>query len=184
MENQSRADAVATGHGNMPKAIFHLERDLYRRDKARDKDVSLGKISTPEGNRFGWTLEDTVRPYGIKDYGETAIPATKGDFTYYMDLHYSQKYKNVVVIYTRKEETDRGTIYYLEYGGITFSMIYVHGGNDDEDTKGCVLCAKNRFDDTLGIQGSLKSEFYDLVKEYKDKGFDTRLRVTNLPQKK
>ena len=164
----------------MNKAIFHLERDLYRRDKAADKDVSLGIMLDPNSDVFGKTLEDTVRAYGIKDYGETAIPATEGDFTYFLGLHYSAKYGNVVVVYTRKE----GNTYYLEYGGISFSMIYVHGGNDDEDTKGCILCAKNRSDKNLSIQGSLKTAFFNEVKKYVDEGYDVRLRVTNLPQKK
>lgn len=167
------AEGIAVGHGHQKEAVFHLKRDML------NEDSTLGAMLTPDDNRFGWTLEDEVRPYGEKVWGETAIPATEGDFSYKIDLHYSQKYKHVVVIYTRKVEHDGWTEYFLEYGGISFSMIYVHGGNDDEDTNGCVLLSRNRNSKAETIQGTLKKEFYTEVKKWKDKGYDTRLRVTN-----
>jgi len=154
------------------KAIFHLERDFYQ------ELTTLGEMLTPDAEHFGHTLEDVVRPYGIKDKHYTAIPETQGDDTYMIDIRQSPKYGEVAVVYTSKE----GDKYILEYGGIRFEYILVHGGNKHENTSGCILTAKNRNDKNRTIQGSLKKEFVAEVKKWKAKGFDTRLRVTNLPQ--
>ena len=158
----------------MKKAVFHLKRDFYQ------ELTTLGQMLEPDGKRFGYTLEDVVRPYGIKDKGYTAIPETKGDDTYHLGIRTSPKYGEVVVIYTEKD----GDKYILEYGGVRFEYILVHGGNDHEHTEGCVLLARKRYDDTRTIQGSLKTAFKDRVKELIEDGFDVRLRVTNLPQSK
>lgn len=162
-----KAQAVSKGH--VKKAVFHLKRDVST------KDSTLGMMVTPDDKIFGWTLEDEIRPEGQKVMHETAIPATKGDDTYQLGLHFSQKYKEVVTIFTRRQ----GEMHYLEYGGITFTQVYIHGGNNDDHTSGCVLIAKNRNIQAETIQGSLKAEFYAEVKKWKDLGFDTRLKVSN-----
>ena len=162
---------------NMKQAIFHNKRDIY------DMATTLGIMYDPDGKQFEFTLEDICRPYGIKDRDHTAIPATEGDFTYKMDIRTSNKYGEHVVVYTDKEDLGNGVIKYtLEYGGIKFEYVLVHGGNDKGDTAGCILLAKTRNETGRSIQGTLKKEFTEEVKRLKEMEYDTRLRITNLPQ--
>ena len=151
---------------NLPRQkLFHLKRDFA------GEDTTLGSLITPEGLIFGWTLEDKIREKKIK--GVTCIPETKGGDTYHLGIRQSPKYGEVVVIYTRKE----GDVYILEYGGMRFDYILIHGGNTHKDTDGCVLLAKNR--NGLSIQGSLKKEIAESVKRLLLKGYDCRLKVSN-----
>lgn len=156
----------------MKKAIFHLKRDKY------SEDVTLGDMKHPNGDHFCFVLEDTVRGYGIKVFGKTAIPETTGDTLYKLGIRESPKYGEVVVVYT--EENDG--MYHLKHGGISFQMILCHGGNDEDDTMGCLLV--NRFRDTkkMSAWGSMKTDIVDEVKKLQAEGKDVRLKITNLPQ--
>lgn len=155
------------------QAIFHLKRDIYR------GKTTLGQIFKPNGTLFGYTLEDVVRAYGIKDKHNTAIPATERDFTYYLGVRQSPKYGEVAVIYTSKN----GDVYTLSNEGISFEQILVHGGNSAEDTSGCIIVAKTRDTENMTVQGTLKVQFKDKVQEFIDDGYDCRLRITNISQK-
>lgn len=156
----------------MNQAIFHLKRTNY------EELTTMGELLNPDGSRFGFTLEDVARPQGIKDKNFTAIPETLGDFTFMIGLRDSPKYGRVAVIYTEKN----GAEYVLEYGGIKFKYILVHGGNDHGHTSGCVLLAKDRNLKSRKISGSLKKEFAAEIERLTSEGYDCRLRVTNLPQ--
>jgi hypothetical protein len=158
----------------MKQAIFHNKRSHYR-DKR-----TLGELINPDGEPFCYTLEDTVRAFGIKDYGNTAIPATKDDYTYYLRVMDSPKYGRVTTIYTDLEDGQPC----VNYGGIRFTHIRCHGGNSEKDTYGCLLVAKNIDLDAIRIQGSMKTDLTEEVQRLTDEGFDCRLRVTNLPQAK
>lgn len=136
--------------------------------------TTIGKLVV-EGNYFGFTLEDTVRAFGIKLYGETAISQNPID-GYKIGIRYSARFKReVLVIYT---ENDGIT---LKYGGTSFIYTYFHGMNDHEDTLGCVGIAKNHNGNT--IDDSLEKELFDLVSPWIIAGDDVRYFVKNLPQK-
>lgn len=156
----------------MKQAIFHLKRDTYR------GDTTLGILYDPSGKQFCYVLEDVVRAYGIKDKKRTAIPSTVDDFTYKMTIRTSPEYGEVVVIYT----SEKDGMYYLDYGGISYQMILAHGGNDAEDTDGCLLVNKNRDTDEMTAWGSQKEVIKEAVKALEKEGYDVRLRITNLPQ--
>lgn len=64
---------------------IYVER-TYKKEK-----YTIGKMYI-DGEYFCDTLEDTVRPKGVKIYGETAIPAS----TYKVVLSYSPKFKRVL----------------------------------------------------------------------------------------
>jgi hypothetical protein len=70
------------------------------------------------------SLEDMVRPNGIKIYGETAIPTG----VYNVILNLSNRFK---------------TILPLLLDVPMFEGIRIHGGNTSEDTHGCILLGKN-----------------------------------------
>lgn len=118
-------------------------------------DTTIGKLYMNE-NYFCWTLEDAVRAYGVKVYGKTAIPAGK----YKAKVTYSPKFKrDMLMLYT---ENDGST---LKNGGISFSGVRIHGGNDHEDSHGCPLICYNR-PSKKRIQGSAEKEFTAKCKEY------------------
>lgn len=155
------------------QAIFHLKRDVYR------GDTTLGFLLDHNQDHFCYVLEDIVRPYGIKDKTKTAIPETKGDDLYLLRVLPSGRYGEAVTVFNEME----GGVPVLNYGGIKFTYIRCHGGNDDEDTEGCLLVNKNRDISTMKAWGSMMKELTDKIKSFTDQGFDCRLRVTNLPQK-
>jgi hypothetical protein len=138
----------------MSKYIIH-NRKWY------NNNTSVGTLDIM-GKEFCYTLEDTVRPYGIKVRGYTAIPENSIE-GYKVGIRYSPSFKrDMLILYT---EDDRET---LKHAGVTFKYIYAHGGNDADDTDACVLVAKNRY--KFKIQGSMEKELFTLVKGWLDAG--------------
>jgi hypothetical protein len=78
-----------------------------------------------------WTLEDPVRPDGIKIAGETAIP--KG--LYRVELTQSPRFKRVLPLLINVQG---------------FVGIRIHPGNTVWDTEGCILVGQERFALSLG----------------------------------
>ena len=116
--------------------------------------TTIGKVSV-DGMVFGNTLEDTCRPYGVKVYGETAIPenTTTG---YNVGIHYSPRFKRkMLILYT---EEDKIT---LRFGGVEFKYIYIHGMNTHKDTEGCIGVAEGVDNNT--IYKSLEKELFNIV---------------------
>lgn len=132
----------------------------------------------PDGHEFCYVLEDTVRGYGIKDKRNTAIPATTNDDTYFLRVRESPTYGAVATIFT--EEVSGKPI--LNYGGVSFSYIRCHGGNDEEDTEGCLLVNRNRSVEKMSAWGKMKEELSKEVAKLESEGLDVRLRITNLRQ--
>ena len=73
-----------------------------------------------DGYFFGWTLEDQLRPAGVKIPGATAIPAG----TYRVIIDQSVRFKCLMP-------------HVLDVPG--FDGIRIHAGNSPEDTTGCLL---------------------------------------------
>lgn len=113
---------------------------------------------------FCYVLEDTVRPFGIKVPGETAIPDTGALAAYKIDVNMSSRFKrDMPMIYTESNG------YELKNGGISFKGTRLHGGNTHENTEGCPLVAYNR--PTLEtIQGTAEKELTAKIKEYLKEG--------------
>jgi hypothetical protein len=78
-----------------------------------------------DGEFICFTLEDTVRKYGEKIYGKTAIP--KG--LYEIAISYSNKFKKLLPLLLNVP---------------FFTGIRIHSGNKAEDTEGCILVGKNK----------------------------------------
>ena len=99
-----------------------ITMELYR--KYKKSDYTIGKLYI-NGTYFCDTLEDTVRPNGVKVYGETAIPYGK----YKVVLSYSPKFKRVLP----------------EILSVPmFTGVRMHRGNWAKDTLGCILVGKNK----------------------------------------
>ncbi len=85
---------------------------------------TIGKLSI-DGHYFCDTLEDTVRPAGVKIPGRTAIPAGK----YQIEITESIRFNRLMPIIK-------------DVPG--FSGVRIHSGNTAEDTEGCILVGFNR----------------------------------------
>lgn len=74
---------------------------------------------------WGFTLEDRLRPFGVKVPGETCIPAG----TYGVKLEWSNHFKKILP----------------RILGVTgFDGVLFHGGNRPSDTEGCILIGSQR----------------------------------------
>lgn len=95
-----------------------------------DPDVTIGALLVD--NVFEcWTLEDTVRPDGVKIYGETAIPTG----TYAVDITYSPRFKVQMPLL-------------INVAG--FLGVRIHTGNTADDTEGCIIVGTDRLNKSLG----------------------------------
>lgn len=104
----------------------------------RNEKFTLGKMYI-DGEFFCYTLEDPVRPAGVKVYGDTAIPA----LSYEVVMSFSEKFRKPLPLL-------------LDVPG--FSGVRIHGGNSVKDTLGCVLVANNRDTGRGVIWGSASDE--------------------------
>lgn len=95
---------------------------------------TIGRLYV-EGAYLCDTLEDTVRPRGVKVYARTAIPA--GEYRVRMDIRSPR--------FGKRPQ-------YRKYGGRLprlegvpgFEGILIHPGNSAEDTAGCILVGENK----------------------------------------
>jgi hypothetical protein len=154
----------------MEKILWILtERNSYT------PKTSLGRMSflyNDISEFFGNTLEDAARPGNVKIYGETCLPGgLECDVALYENEHYGE----TIIFYT---EPDKRTI---RFGPLTWTGCLAHGGNDAEDTLGCVLVAKNIIDKNH-IQGSLKDKLREFIEKKIGEGYKIKARFINLSQ--
>ena len=95
-----------------------------------DADVTIGRLSV-DGLFECYTLEDPVRPDGVKIRGETAIPAGR----YSVTLTHSPRFRRILPLLQNVNG---------------FEGIRIHPGNDASDTEGCVLVGVLRFAKSIG----------------------------------
>ena len=98
--------------------------ELILRRKFKGKQYTIGDL-TVNGAFFCNTIEDVVRPNGVKIYGETAIPYG----TYKVVMRYSPKYKKVLPLLLDVP---------------MFEGIRIHSGNTQLDSLGCIIVGENK----------------------------------------
>ena len=129
--------------------------------------TTVGKMYI-DGHFFFFSLEDTVRAFGIKVKGHTALPA----YQYQVKLSFSPKYERMMpLIFNQNDES-------VNAMGIQFSGIRFHGGNRHTDTEGCILIAKHRVTNQI-IQGSLEKELSLKIAEAEKLGKQIALEIIN-----
>lgn len=104
-----------------------MRMELKRIDLKPGRTIGVLHI---DGTRECWTLEDEVRPDGIKIFGETAIPAG----IYRVDVTMSPRFKRELP---------------LLINVANFSGVRIHPGNTAGDTEGCILVGRDRAADSI-----------------------------------
>lgn len=110
-----------------------------------------------DGKLFCYTLEDTVRPQGVKVDGATAIPPG----TYRVIISMSPRFKRLMPLL-------------LDVPG--FTGVRIHAGNRAEDTEGCILVGFERL--PSGVISKSKLAFQGLM-ERLNPGDDNFIEIQN-----
>ncbi len=136
--------------------------------------TTIGRLVLDDLGEYCYTLEDEVRPPGIKIKKETAIP--ENHLGYEVGVRYSPGFKrDMLILFT---EPDKET---LKFGGVSFKYIYFHGGNNHTHSDGCILVATNVNEKNMTIQGSVEIPLRNIVMGWMNEGFKVVVRVINLP---
>jgi hypothetical protein len=115
-----------------------------------------------DGVRQCYTLEDVVRPDGVKVYGETAIP--------------SGRYR-VLVTYSNRFKRDLP----LLVGVPNFEGIRIHTGNTDADTYGCILVGMEKHGDTITHSAVAFAPLFTDIRDAIGKGEEVWIEVKDVP---
>lgn len=143
---------------------FHLHLKREKRNPSTPK-TTLGKLYL-DGAYFSFTLEDAVRPHGVKIPGQTAIPAG----LYNVKVTMSSRFKRLMpMIYNQANG------YEIIAGGISFKGCRLHGGNTHHDTEGCPLVAKQKISNEK-IYGSMEKA---LTKALIERGGEGTILIEN-----
>ena len=123
----------------------------------KDADVTIGELSVDEVFEC-WTLEDPVRPDGVKIYGETAIP----DGTYTVDITYSPRFKVMMPLLINVKG---------------FLGVRIHAGNTADDTEGCIIVGTDRLNKSLGRSRIAYDKLYAKIAAAKKRGEKIELQI-------
>ena len=96
----------------------------------RDADVTIGALDV-DGKFECWTLEDPLRPDGVKIPSESAIPFG----AYRVELTMSPRFKVVMPLLVHVQG---------------FVGVRIHWGNNTDDTEGCILVGQDKYPKTIG----------------------------------
>lgn len=96
---------------------------------------TMGQLIAPNGDLLAYTLEDPVRPPGVKIPGKTAIPAGIYDLS---------------ITFSNRFQVDMPLI----SGVPGFVGIRIHTGNSHHDTEGCPLVGTKFNTATRRLEGS------------------------------
>jgi len=108
--------------------ILNVIRDTFTRD------TTVGKLYI-NGDFFCYTLEDVLRPKGLKIAKHTCIPSG----VYNLKLTMSHRFQRILPL----------IIDVPNYTGVR-----IHGGNNSTDTEGCILLGYNFINENT-IQNSM-----------------------------
>jgi hypothetical protein len=121
---------------------------LKHNDEATLSDVYLDDALLCHG------LEDQPQPDGVKVMHETRIPAG----TYKVGLRNAG---GMTKRYAARYDFHQGMLHVLDVPG--FEWIYIHTGNTDDHTSGCLLVGYTKNEDALTI-GHSRAAYTDLYK--------------------
>jgi len=139
---------------------------LLQRDPSQS-DCTTGKLFI-DGERYCYTLEDEFR--AVKVPGETRIPA--GIYEIKLRAAGGMHPK-----YAARFPFHRGMLWIQEVPG--FEYIYIHIGNTDDDTNGCILVGMVRDGATLGRSLEAYAGLYQAIITVMDRKERVWIEVRN-----
>lgn len=113
---------------------------------------------------FGFTLEDTPRPQGVKIKHKTAI----GEGIYKIAITFSNRFQRKMPLLLDVP---------------LFEGIRVHGGNNENNTSGCILLGENLSGESIHTCSAINKKFINLLIEAEDRGEHNYIEIVNTPQK-
>lgn len=144
-----------------------MKLDLIRYNHRED---STNGMLLVDGKFECYTLEDERR--AVKVSGETAIPHG----------HYKIQARRDITPLTKSYRNRYDFFdYHFEIMDVpNFERIYIHVGNWDEDTEGCILVGKGAEDDYIGQSSLAFSSLYRKMKSARDAGEDISIEIHNI----
>lgn len=129
-----------------------------------EREILTGKSTighlAVDGERLCYTLEDVVRPGGVKIDGHTAIPI--GKYAVVIDL--SARFKRLMPHILAVPQ---------------FDGIRIHSGNTSEDTEGCILVGLTKGTDFIGESRKAFELFYPMLQAALQEGQECWIEVKN-----
>ena len=113
-------------------------------------ESTIGYLSI-DGIYSCYTLEDTVRPDGVKVPGKTAIPAGRYEITIDKSTRFKRLMPHILNV-------------------PMFEGIRIHAGNDSGDTEGCILLGTSKSEDSVGNSLAANAVFFGKLHEALEKG--------------
>jgi len=126
---------------------------------------TIGKLYI-NGIQFCYTLEDKFRSDNEeKIWGKTAIPCGTYEITYrteseMLEKEYKTRFADI--------KNERGMLWIRNIPG--FEYVYIHVGNDDNDTNGCILVGTTKAVDFVGNSVIAYKVIYKMIADELDKG--------------
>jgi hypothetical protein len=116
-----------------------------------------------DGEYFCYSLEDVARPVGVKFKGETCL----SEGVYKMGVTHSPRFdKSMIQLFTEGD-------YSINKGGIVFTGVRLHGGNDVDDSEGCpLLGANSNYVDRVSNCAGVNKRLIELVQYAENNGDD------------
>lgn len=128
--------------------FYHLKKEQMTLTINRysfDEASTIGRLYV-NGLFFCYTLEDVVRPDGVKIAGQTAIPAGH----YEVDIDFSNHFQKLMPHILNVP---------------MFEGIRIHWGNTSKDTEGCILLGKTVGKDFVGHSVEEFNNFFTRLSE-------------------
>ena len=156
----------------MPPADVFMELLLLR--YSSQKDDSLGLLFL-NGLFQCFTLEDESRAEKVA--GETRIPAGTYSIELRQEGTLTKKYAE------RFPDLHKGMLWLQDVPG--FEWIYIHCGNDDDDTDGCILVGDEAHQNVtangfLGASAPAYRRVYPLIAEAILQGQEVTIKVVDI----
>lgn len=120
-----------------------LERNIF-------SDYStIGDLFGPDGERWSYTLEDTVRNHKVAK--KTAIPAGRYEVIVAWSPHFQKPMPRLIDV-------------------PLYQGILIHNGNIPEQTDGCILVGRTKAVDFIGESKLAFAEIFPKIKALTDEG--------------